>query len=254
VKQNSSPFWVFAGIGVFILLWELAARISGSELLVPGPLPTAGQFAGLLHQASFYRALGSSFIRVLLGLLISIPIGIAAGLVSALDKRVFFFLKPFLTVISAAPVLSIILIAFLWFGSERTPVFTGFLLVFPVMTANTQEGLFSIDSQFRELFFLYKIPFRERLCSLYLPAILPFIRGGIQSSLSLCWKVVVASEVLVQPFAGLGTGMQRAKAGLETAELFAWTLASVAAAGFLQALFAALILLAGIVRRNRRRP
>jgi NitT/TauT family transport system permease protein len=247
--------WTLAGAGAFILFWECAALISGSELLVPGPLPTAGRLAALMHQPAFYRALGGSFIRVLLGLLISIPLGIAAGLVSALDRRVLLFLKPFLTVISATPVLSIILIAFLWFGSERTPVFTGFLLVFPVMAANTQEGLLAIDPHFRELFILYKIPFTEKLRSLYLPAILPFITGGIQSSLSLCWKVVVASEVLVQPFAGLGTGMQRAKAGLETAELFAWTVASVAAAGFLQLAFAALMRLMRFARLNgRRRP
>jgi NitT/TauT family transport system permease protein len=250
VKKDSSPLWILAGIGAFILLWELAARISGSELLVPGPLPTARYFTGLLRKPSFYEALGGSFVRVLLGLLLSIPLGIAAGLVSALDKRALFFLKPFLTVISATPVLSIILIAFLWFGSERTPVFTGFLLVFPVMAANTQEGLLSVDPHLKELFILYKISFTEKLRSLYLPAISPFITGGIQSSLSLCWKVVVAAEVLVQPFAGLGTGMQRAKASLETAELFAWTLASVAAAGFLQALFAVLI---RQMRRNRRR-
>jgi NitT/TauT family transport system permease protein len=42
--------------------------------------------------------------------------------------------------------------------------------------------------------------------------------------------VVVASEVLVQPLLALGTGMQRAKAQLETPELFAWTLATVIAA------------------------
>jgi NitT/TauT family transport system permease protein len=62
------------------------------------------------------------------------------------------------------------------------------------------------------------------------------MKAALRSSLSLSWKVVVAAEVLVQPVLSMGSGMQRAKANLETAELFAWTIATVAAAGLSEAL------------------
>jgi NitT/TauT family transport system permease protein len=52
----------------------------------------------------------------------------------------------------------------------------------------------------------------------------------------MCWKVVVAAEVLVQPLFALGTGMQRAKAALDTAELFSWTVAAVIAAALSETL------------------
>ena len=70
---------------------------------------------------------------------------------------------------------------------------------------------------------------------LYLPSLAPFIVSGLRSGLSLAWKVTIAAEVLVQPLRALGTGMQRAKAQLETAELFAWTAAAVLAAAFTDA-------------------
>jgi NitT/TauT family transport system permease protein len=72
--------------------------------------------------------------------------------------------------------------------------------------------------------------------------------GGLRSGLSLCWKVVVAAEVLVQPFRALGTGMQNAKAQLETAELFAWTAGTVCAATAAQ--FALTLILARLKRRR----
>jgi NitT/TauT family transport system permease protein len=75
---------------------------------------------------------------------------------------------------------------------------------------------------------------KERLRHLYIPSIMPFVLSGLKSSLSLCWKVVVAAEILVQPFRSLGAGMQQAKARLETPELFAWTLATVIAASLCQ--------------------
>jgi NitT/TauT family transport system permease protein len=130
--------------------------------------------------------------------------------------------------------MALILIAFLWFGQNRTPVFTAFLMVFPVMAANTIEGIKSVDGALIELFKVYGLSRTETLRSLYIPSLIPFILGGLRSSLSLCWKVVVAAEVLVQPARALGTGMQNAKAQLETAELFAWTAGTVCAAAFSQ--------------------
>jgi NitT/TauT family transport system permease protein len=109
-------------------------------------------------------------------------------------------------------------------------------MVFPVMTANAAEGIRRVDPQLKELFKIYLMSPRETLKYLYIPSIAPFILGGVQSSLSLSWKVVVAAEVLVQPLRSLGTGMQQAKANLETPELFAWTLATVIAAALFQGL------------------
>ena len=120
-------------------------------------------------------------------------------------------------------------------GAERTPVFTAFLMVFPVIAANAAEGVRRVDPLLVELFKVYKMSGKEALRLLYVTSIMPFIMGGMKSSLSLCWKVVVAAEVLVQPFRSLGTGMQQAKARLETPELFAWTLVTVISAALFQA-------------------
>jgi NitT/TauT family transport system permease protein len=69
--------------------------------------------------------------------------------------------------------------------------------------------------------------------------LIPYLLAGARSSLSLCWKVIVAAEVIAQPARSLGAGMQAAKAMLETTELFAWTAATVLLAGLTEtALFA----------------
>jgi NitT/TauT family transport system permease protein len=224
------------GCLALLLLWELGARLAGSELIFPGPLPVLKRFFRLLETGRFYRSLAFSFLRVLSGILLSVPLGVVTGIVAGLNKKAGAFVDPFFTVITATPVMSVILIAFLAFGQDRTPVFTAFLMIFPVMAANTRAGVRSVDEKLKELFRVYRIPLKEKLCRLYIPAIIPFIFGGLRSSLSLCWKVVAAAEVLVQPLHALGTGMQRAKALLETPELFAWTLAAVSAAALSECL------------------
>ena len=248
----SSLPWTIAGIVFLLLLWELASRVYSSELILPGPLPVLLRFIELVSTPRFLQALLGSFIRVIWGIIIAVPFAIAAGIAAGLDKRVNAFLKPLFSVISATPVISVILIAFLVLGSGRTPVFTAFLMIFPVMAANVIAGVNSTDSRLKELFAVYRMSRRETLRYLYLPSLVPFIIGGLSSSLSLCWKVVVAAEVIVQPVRSLGLGMQRARANLETPELFAWTAATVIAAASTQAAFS-LFLKSNLKRRGMKK-
>jgi len=238
IKTQSNKKYIFiwyaAGVAVLFIVWEMTSRLFSSALIFPGPVPVIAKFFSLMQSEKFLPILGSTFIRVLSGMLISVPAGLAFGIAAGKDKRAGAFLSPLFSLISSTPVMSVILIAFLFLGAEKTPVFTAFLMVFPVMAANAAEGIRRIDPRFRELFLVYKMSAGERLRYLYIPSITPFILGGIRSSLSLCWKVIVAAEVLVQPFLAIGTGMQQARAWLETPELFAWTLVTVISAALFQ--------------------
>ncbi|MDR3303585.1 MAG: ABC transporter permease subunit [Treponema sp.] len=236
-NKKNTVGWTIAGVLALFLAWEAGARFAGSEILFAGPTPTLKRLLTLAQTGRFYQALLASFVRVLLGIIISVPLGIGVGIITGLNKRADAFFRPFFTLVSATPVMSVILIAFLVMGAERTPIFTAFLTVFPLMAANTLEGMRSVDTRLAEVFFIYPVSRATRLRALYIPTLMPFIAGGVRASLSLCWKVVAAAEVLVQPARALGTGMQMAKAQLETAELFAWTLATVSAAALSQALF-----------------
>jgi NitT/TauT family transport system permease protein len=247
-----NPFWTGAGILFLLLLWEIVSLIAASALLLPGPVPVLLRFIQLISARPFLRALAGSFGRVMLAMLISVPLGVILGIIAAQNKRAGAFLKPLFQVISATPVIPIILIAFLWFGQDRTAVFTAFLMIFPIISANTIAGISSLDPKLKELFILYRLSSRERFVSLYLPGIAPFVAGGLRSGLSQCWKVVVAAEVMLQPRFSLGYGMQAARAGFETAELFAWTAGAVLAAAFSQ--FALDILLEKSRIFSQRRP
>jgi NitT/TauT family transport system permease protein len=216
------------------LLWETASLIAASTLILPGPLPVLEKFFRLISSQGFINALAGSFGRVFLAMAIATPLGILAGIIASLDIRAGAFLKPLFQIIAATPVIPLILIAFLWFGQSKTAVFTAFLMIFPVIAANTISGIKALDPRLTELFVLYKLSSREKFFSLYLPGIAPFVAGGMRTALSQCWKVVVAAEVMLQPRFSLGLGMQSARAALETTELFAWTIGAVIAAALTQ--------------------
>lgn len=219
-----------------IAVWAVIAHYINSPILLPGPLAVFKKLLAMVFLPDFLHALRGSLIRVLAAIVLSVPVSICIGILAGLDTRIASFIKPLFSVVSATPVLSIILIAFIWFGQDSTPVFAAFLIMFPVMTANTMEGVRSADTSLKELAAVYKLTRWQTLKHLYVPSLFPYLVAGLRSSLALCWKVVVAAEVLVQPLNALGTGMQNAKAMLETTELFAWTAATVIIASLTEVL------------------
>ena len=250
-KNEKSLPWFIAGILFFLLIWELCSRFFNSTLIFPGPVPVLAELVQLAGNEKFLSSLAGTFARVMGGMIISVPAGLVFGIAAGLDKRTEAFLRPLFQVISATPVMSVILIAFLFLGAEKTPVFTAFLMIFPVMAANSSEGIRRVDPRLAELFRVYKMTPKETLFCLYIPSMAPHILSGVKSSLSLCWKVIVAAEILVQPFRSLGTGMQQARARLETPQLFAWTVVTVVSAALLQGLLNLIIRL--LVKKGSRK-
>lgn len=226
----ATAFWTAAGTLFLALAWEAAARAIAAEIILPGPLVVAKRFVTLCTDPRFPSALFGSMTRVAGGFALSLPASVLFGMGAGLSASFRAFLRPFFVLVGATPVLSVILIAIIWFGQERVPLFTAFLIVFPVMSVNVTEGIRAADRRLIECARAYGLPPSALIRHLYLPGLMPFLLAGTRASFALAWKVVVAAEVLAQPLRALGTEMQRAKAQLETTDLFAWTAATVLAA------------------------
>ncbi len=220
-----------AGLALALAAWEAASLAASSPLVLPSPDRVLVAALALYPSPVFLRALGATFLRGLAAFGLSAALGMAAGLASGLRPLVRAALAPLLTVIRATPVLALVLIVLLWFPAGFVPIFTAFLMAFPVMATSAAEGALAADPRLLEMAALFRAPRREVFLRLRLPAAAPHLISGARSALGLSWKVVVAGEILSQPDLALGTGMQSSRLLLETASVFAWALAAVALCG-----------------------
>lgn len=221
-----------AGALVLLGLWAGVAHLIQSEIVLPSPLRVARSAVDLFPTSRFLLALQATFLRGLASFGVSMVAGILVGLACGLSTTVSAALSPALTVVRATPVLAVILLALIWFPSGMVPVFAAVLMAFPVVVADVHQGVRSADPKLLEMARLFRIRRRDRMKSIYAPAVTPHLVSASHSTLGLCWKVVVAGEVLSQPARALGTGMNRARIELETAEVFAWTLAGILLCAF----------------------
>jgi NitT/TauT family transport system permease protein len=216
-----------ASVGVLLVLWQIGAVLVASPFILPGPVPVFFDALALVTDASFHSILGATFARGFLSFSISLILSFILGLLSGMNESFSAMLRPWMSAIKATPVVSIILIALLWFGSSNVPIFVSILMTMPVMTEAIAHGVKSSDTKLLEMAEVYRFSKKKILMNIRLPSALPFFLAGAGSSLGLTWKVVVAGEILSSPKFGLGSAMQTAKVHLETARVFSLTVTAI---------------------------
>ncbi|HET7838277.1 MAG TPA: ABC transporter permease subunit, partial [Rectinemataceae bacterium] len=226
---------------LIIMAWKLAAVAIGKDIVLPPPERVFGLAVGLYPSTKFLDALAATFLRGTAAFALSAAAGTALGLAAGTWPLASAALAPILTVIRATPVLALILLALIWFPSGFVPIFSAFLMAFPVMVSSAAEGARASDPRLLEMAGLFRVPRGAVFWKLRLPSAAPHLLAGARSALGLSWKVVVAGEVLSQPVRALGTGMQDARVMLETGSVLAWAAASVLLCGLTEWAFGLLV-------------
>ena len=209
-------------------VWQLAAFAVGKELLLPGPAAVGKSLLALAQTADFYLSAGATLGRVFLGLLWG---GLAGGVLAFLTHFIPWadsLVSPAVRVVRATPVVSFILLVYLWVARAAIPWVIAGLMVLPVMWGSLTAGLDHMDEKLLELGRAYRFSPLKRLRLIYLPSLRSHFSAGLLTAFGLAWKSGVAAEVLCPPARAVGSRLQQAKLGLETADLFAWTLTIVA--------------------------
>ena len=220
-----------SGILIVLGIWTIASAAVSSSLVLPGVAEVLVSLFALAKKASFWLAVSGSLIRVTEAFLVSLIMGTMSGILSAILPAFDDVLAPSLTVIRATPVLALILIAMFWLPTGAVPIFAAFLMAFPVVHTSARAGVLSLDPELLEMAKVFKVPFGVQVFRLRLPAARRHMLAGARNALGLCWKVVVAGEVLAQPRHALGTGLQDYRLSLDTAGVFAWAITTVLICG-----------------------
>lgn len=227
ISITKKRIYSFCGILLLLVIWKFLAMVSGSGLIVPSPEETIMAVAKVIAQPDFFPSLSITVLRGLEGFLISLALTVLIGIPAGLKEGFFLFINPLLVTIRSTPVISLILLAIIWFGSNQVPVFIAILTMFPVISSNIIEGIKNVDKDLVEMGNVYRVkPFRI-LKEIYIPSIVPFLTGGISNALGFGWRAIIIGEVLSQPKYGIGTQMQKAQIFLQVSELIAWTLIAI---------------------------
>lgn len=220
---------ILIATALWLLIWEAASFFASDNLSIflPSPFKVAAAFARLFTETAFWRAAGSSLLRIFCGFLLGSVGGIFIGILTASFKSADVILSPALKIIRAVPVVSFIILAFLFISVDRLPVFISFLMVVPLIWQSVHDGITGTDIKLCEMCRVYGMGKFRTLIFVRLPCVTNEIITALINGLGFAWKSGVAAEVLCTPQISIGKSIYRAKASLNFDEVYALTLTVV---------------------------
>lgn len=212
---------------IWLAIWEWIYLVVGLEVLLPSPTATLSALTQLCVEPMFWQSVFFSMARIIIGFLLGLVGGIVLAVITCRWKFAREFFSPLMSIIKSTPVASFIVLALVWMNKGAVPVFTGFLIVFPLVWANISQGIVDTDKGLLEMAKIYNMGKTAKVKYIYLSSVWPYFTAAATTSLGLAWKAGIAAEVIATPIYSIGKGIYNSKIYLDTTELFAWTVVIV---------------------------
>lgn len=222
-------FSTVSAIAFWIFVWEATSLLISDnlKLFLPSPFSVTAAMIRLAGKGSYWLAVLYTLVRIFIGFISGVVGGITAGVITSHIKIFDIILSPAMRIIRAVPVVSFIILAYLFINVNYLPVFICFLMVMPLIWQTTHDELVHFDKNLTEMTAIFRIKGAKRLFLVKLITVSDKIISSMVSGIGLAWKSGVAAEVLCTPAISLGRSLYRAKGDINYDEVYAITLTVV---------------------------
>lgn len=142
---------VIISLIILLAIWQVGSYLLDARVILPTVGDTLTSLLNLLKFKPLSVNILATVNRSLQSFLIIFTVGTVLGLAAGYSKTFHAFLQPILVVCKATPVMAVILLAFIWFTSNTVPLFSAFLMGFPIMFVQVEQGVQQISAQLNEM-------------------------------------------------------------------------------------------------------
>jgi taurine transport system permease protein len=197
--------WGAAPFAVLVVAWAMVAGAGlVPALFLPPPADVARAAWELARDGSLWINIVASLGRVLLGVVVSVPLGVALGVLVALNRRVAPVVEPVVGFFNALSGIAWLPLAMTWFGLGVASVtFIMFNTIFFLVFFNTLVGVRTVPRTFEHAVRTMGGSRRHVILQVLIPGALPSIVTGIRLSIGFGWRALIAAEMIATT-TGLG--------------------------------------------------
>jgi NitT/TauT family transport system permease protein len=196
-----------ATLVVVLVAWQLGATAAQTPWF-----PSLGQvvqrIADGFGRGTFQPAIVSSVSNLVVGFVIALVLGIAAGALMALSARARYALRFYVDALLFVPPVIFAPVFFAFFGlSNWTQVAVVVIFAIVVITLNTQAAVAGVDQQLIEMARTLGANRRQVLRDVVFASALPTVFSGVRLGLARAVKGMIVGELFIT-VSGLG-GLER---------------------------------------------
>lgn len=179
----------------FLVAWQVIVPLLPSRIIpMPGEV-----FEAMFEQARdgmLSRAFSVSLMRLAVGLLAALGVGLIIGVAMGMSPRLDAVLHDFVIVGLTFPYLIWGLLVAMWFGfGGLGPLIVVFIAALPYVMINVSEGVRDVSKDLRDMAQAYEVPRGRVIRYLVLPSLSPFFFASLRYGLANGWKGLVLAEV-----------------------------------------------------------
>ena len=222
-QQTNKRYYIFfsvISIPCFLVVWEIAARAEGSNMvLFPPPTLVVEGMAKWIESGDFVIDLWTSVRRVVVGFLLGSSVGVIMGVLTGRVQWISSFLSPVFHILRPIPPIAFIPIVILWFGlSETGKLFLIFWGVYFMVWISTHLAVQNVDKGLIRAAQALGTPERLMLKEVIFFGALPVIFVGLRTSVGISFYTLVAAE-LAGTVAGVFFRIDIAQQNLQTGQV-----------------------------------
>ena len=182
---------------VLAIAWEVAARIVGDDLLLPGFMQTARALYEGLLSGELPRRVGTSLFVLAQGYALGVLGAFALTALAASTRIGRDVLGTLVAMFNPLPAIALLPLALLWFGLGNGSLV--FVLVHSVLwplALNIFAGFQSVPETLRMSGRNIGLRGPRYVAQLLVPAALPAILSGLKISWAFAWRTLIAAELV----------------------------------------------------------
>lgn len=210
----------FAGILVFLVVWEVGVIVSEAPAyLLPPPTEIFQTFVDEFSRLAFHGWV--TLYEMLLGYGLAVVVAIPLAIAITSSERFDRFTMPTLLFFQVVPKVAVAPLFLVWFGVGALPkILVAFLISFFPIVIDAAVGLRSMSAEMRDLARSMGATRMQLFAQFRLPTSLPYLFSGLKVAATLAVAGAVVGE-FVGADKGLGYLLLVTNSNLETALMFA---------------------------------
>lgn len=142
----------------WLVIWQCISLLIDNSIIFAGPFEVIHALVFQLPTRGFWSTILYSVEKIGLGFLCGFSCGLIFGSLSFRFSFIRELLEPVMILLRSIPVVSFVILALIWTGSEHLSVLIAFLVVLPMIYVNTMAGLASADPKLLEMASVFQVP------------------------------------------------------------------------------------------------
>ena len=188
-----------------IIIWQTVSLLNiWPDNIFPSPYEVAEDLVYMASDGSLFFGIGTTILRLVVGLAIAIAGGIILGVLMARIETINQTIGSLVLGLQSIPSIAWVPLAILWFGlTDSGIIFVTAIGAMFAVTINTYTGIKNIDPHFVEAARNMGAKGTQLITNVLIPAAFPYMISGFKQGWAFAWRGVIGAELLFS-FLGLG--------------------------------------------------